>query len=102
MKLFNVLKKKQIRDELVSILIGGFETTANALTWLFHLLSKHRQAQSKIREELQSSMKGDYPEFADLQKMIYTRQVIFETLRLYPPLWLIGRRTIKQQMKKFV
>lgn len=89
------LTKKQIRDELVSILIAGYETSANALTWLFHLMSNNMLVQSKIREELQSAVAGDYPKFADLRKMRYTRQVIFETLRLYPPLWLIGRRTIK-------
>jgi cytochrome P450 len=81
----------QMRDEVVTILFGGFEATAIALTWTWYLLSQHPEVDRKFREEVSSVVRDGQVRFEHLSSLTYTRMVIEESLRLYPPFWEIFR-----------
>src|SRR5690606_35814178 len=83
-----------LRDEVVNMLIAGHETTANALTWTWHQLLKYPEVFKKVREEVDAVVAGDAPEFAELSKLVYTKAVLEESMRLFPPFWRISRRNI--------
>ena len=85
----------QLRDEALTIFLAGHETTANALTWTWYLLSQHPEAEARLHSEIDSALGGRHPTFEDLQKLPYTRMVLSESMRLYPPAWAIGRRALK-------
>lgn len=89
------MSNKQVRDEVMTMLIAGHETTAAALGWCWYLLSKHPVVRQKLLSELDTVLDGRSPEFQDLPKLSYTQAVFKETLRLYPPVWLIARRTVE-------
>ena len=86
---------QQLRDEVLTIFLAGHETTANALAWTFYLLSKHPDAARRMHAELADVLGGRPPEIADLGKLVYTTAVLKESMRLYPPAWLIGRRVVE-------
>jgi cytochrome P450 len=83
-----------LRDEAMTLFLAGHETTANALTWTWYLLSQHPGAQQKLAEELQGELQGRLPTLEDLPRLRYTAQVIRESMRLYPPAWIIGRQAV--------
>jgi len=85
----------QLRDEALTIFLAGHETTANALTWTWYLLSQHPEVEARLHAELDSALGGRRPTFEDLQNLPYTRMVLSESMRLYPPAWAIGRRALK-------
>jgi cytochrome P450 len=85
------MSDKQLRDEAVTILIAEHETVANTLTWAFHLLGEHPQIFEELRTELDQMLNGRLPTFEDLPLLSFTRAVIEESMRLYPPAWMIGR-----------
>jgi long-subunit acyl-CoA synthetase (AMP-forming)/cytochrome P450 len=88
------LNPGQIQDEIMMLLVMGHMTTAMAVTWTFFLLSRHPEAEARVRAEV-AEVVGDRPaEFKDVAKLAYTRQVIEETLRLYPPSWSFSRAVI--------
>jgi cytochrome P450 len=76
------------------VLLAGHETTANALTWTFYLLSQHPAVLRRLQAELAELLGGRTPGVADLPRLPYTRMVIEESMRLYPPAWVITRRAI--------
>ncbi len=80
----------QVRDEAVTIFLAGHETTANALTWTWYLLSQNPETEAKLHAEA-DALDGP-PGFADLPKLAYTEMVFAESMRLFPPAWIIGRR----------
>ena len=80
----------QIVDEVMIIFVAGFETTANALSWSFYTLSQNTQCQDTLRKEIRELDK-DQLEFMDIPKLPYAKQVMAETMRLYPPAWLTSR-----------
>jgi cytochrome P450 len=82
----------QLRDEVMTILLAGHETTANALSWTFWLLGRAPHVERKLREELDTVLGGREPSLADVPKLKYTLAVLNESLRLYPPVWAIARR----------
>jgi cytochrome P450 len=86
------LTDKQVRDEALTILLAGHETTANALTWTWYLLSQNPEAEAKLHAELDRVLGGRLPTLDDLPRLRYTEGVFAESLRLYPPAWAIGRR----------
>ena len=86
---------QQLRDEVMTIFLAGHETTANALTWTFYLLSEHPITDARLQEEIHSifSNKRDIS-FDDISKLEYTAKVLTESMRLYPPAWALGRQAI--------
>jgi cytochrome P450 len=86
------LTDKQVRDEALTILLAGHETTANALTWTWYLLSQNPDAEAKLHAELNRVLAGRLPTLDDLPLLRYTESVFAESLRLYPSAWAIGRR----------
>jgi cytochrome P450 len=89
------MSDRQLRDEVVTLFLAGHETTANALTWASYLLSTHVAVERRLRGEVDEVLQGRIPTAADLPRLPYTRMVIDETLRLYPPAWITNRRAIE-------
>jgi cytochrome P450 len=89
----NSMSDQQLRDEVITLLLAGHETTALNLSWTWYLLAQHPEIETKLHAELDSVLGGLAPSAADLPKLQYTDRVIRETLRLYPPAWRIFRRT---------
>ncbi|ABW14515.1 cytochrome P450 [Parafrankia sp. EAN1pec] len=89
------LDDTSIRDEALTILLAGHETTANAMAWAYHLLATNPQARDRMHTELDDVLNGRKPTTADLAELPYTRAVFSETLRLYPPAWILLRRTTR-------
>lgn len=88
------LSDEQLHDEMMTMLIAGTETTANTLSWVCHLLGQHPEVQERVRAEVDTALDGRPIGMEDLRKLGYTRQVLNETLRLYPAVWLLSRRPI--------
>ncbi len=84
----------QLRDEVMTIFLAGYETIANALTWTWYLLSQNPDAESRFHAEIDSVLEGRLPTFEDLPRLRYTEMVIAESMRLYPPAWAMGRQAL--------
>jgi cytochrome P450 len=85
----------QIRDEAITMLLAGHETTSNALSWCLYLLAKNPSVFQKLEEEL-NQFKDTPLQFETLTQFKYARMVIDETLRMYPPAWVIERKSISE------
>jgi cytochrome P450 len=93
----------QLRDEVMTIFLAGHETTANALTWTFYLLSQHPTVDDRMYDELQSVLGSGIITVQDVPKLVYTEKVLRESMRLYPPAWTIGRQAINDyKVDKYV
>jgi cytochrome P450 len=87
---------KQLRDEVITLFLAGHETTANALCWLWVMVARHPEVESRLHAELDAVLAGGRPPSADdVVRLPYTRAVVAETLRLYPPAWTMGRRVLQ-------
>ncbi len=86
------LSDEEIRDELVTFLLAGHETTANALTWTWFLLSQFRSVRDRLIQELHDVLGDRLPTTADVSRLCYTKMVWQESLRLYPPAWSLHTR----------
>jgi cytochrome P450 len=82
---------RQLRDEILTVLLAGHETTANALTWSLYLLSRHPEEQVRLEEEVDRVLGGRAPTLDDLGSLTRASLVVQEAMRLYPPAWLFGR-----------
>ena len=85
------LTDEQLRDEILTLFVAGHETTAIALTWSWYLLAQHPECEARLHDEIDSVLAGRTPTFEDLPRLAYTEGVAAEALRLYPPVWVIGR-----------
>ncbi len=85
---------KEVRDQVVTIFMAGHETTALALTWTWYLLSLHPREEAKLHAELAAVLGGRIPRHEDLAKLPYTRMVIEEAMRLYPPAHTLSRQAV--------
>jgi cytochrome P450 len=85
---------KEVRDEVVTIFMAGHETTAQALTWAWYLLSHHPPVEARLVEELRTVLNGRTPRYEDIANLRYTRMVIEESMRLYPPAHTMAREPI--------
>src|SRR5215472_15220019 len=85
---------KEVRDQVVTIFMAGHETTSQALSWTFYLLSQHPDVEGKLHDELAAVLAGRTPRYEDLARLRYTRMVIEETMRLFPPAHTIGRQPL--------
>jgi cytochrome P450 len=88
------MSDQQIRDEAMTIFLAGHETTANAMAWTWHLLGQSPDVDAKLQEELARVLSGRTPSVEDVPKLEYTRAIVAESMRLYPPAWTMGRRAI--------
>jgi cytochrome P450 len=84
----------QLRDELLTIFLAGHETTANALTWTWYLLSQNTEAEARLHAEIDEVLGSKMPTYEDLPKLRYAEMVLAESMRLYPPAWALGRLSI--------
>jgi cytochrome P450 len=82
---------RQVRDELVTLFAAGNDTTANALTWVWYALGRSPEVERKLRAEIAEVVGDRRPTHADLARLPYTKQVIQEVMRLYPPAWIFPR-----------
>ena len=89
---------KQLRDEVMTLFLAGHETTANALSWALYLISTHPLVERRLREELDEVLGADrrVPTIRDLPDLTYTKMVVDETLRLYPPAWITNRQSVAE------
>ena len=85
---------KEVRDQVVTIFMAGHETTAQALSWTFYLLSQHPDVERKLHDELVTVLAGRTPRYEDLAQLRYTRMVIEESMRLFPPAHIISRQPV--------
>ena len=85
---------EQVRDEALTIFLAGHETTANALTWTWYLLSQHEEVETKLHAEIDAVLGGRLPTVDDVPRLRYTEMVFAESMRLYPPAWAIGRLAV--------
>lgn len=100
------MSNEQIRDEVMTLFLAGHETTANAMTWIWYLLSQNKAAEARLFEELRAvlgiadSATGEtllrIPTIDDLPALKFTEAVVAESIRLYPPAWAIGRRAVEE------
>ncbi len=88
------LNDKEIRDQLVTFFLAGHETTSNALTWTFYLLSQHPDVAARLHEELARVLGPRPPRFEDFDTLPYTEQIVKESMRLYPPVFAIARKAV--------
>jgi len=89
------MSDEQVRDEAVTLLLAGHETTANALNWTWMLLSQHPQIEAWLHAELDQVLQGRAPTLADLRRLPYTEMVVKESMRLYPPAPGVGRIAVE-------
>lgn len=85
----------QIRDEAMTIFLAGHETTANAMAWTWHLLGTAPEAEARLHEELAAVLNGRLPAVEDVPKLEWTRAIVSESMRLFPPAWTMGRRVLE-------
>lgn len=84
----------QLRDEVMTLILAGHETTANALSFALLLLARHPEVAERLRAELDEVLGDRLPELGDLDKLAYTEQVIKEAMRIYPPAWMFERQAL--------
>ncbi len=88
----SALTDVEVRDQAMTIMLAGHETTANALAWTFYLLARHPDQRARLEQELDSVLGTRRATPADLKSLPYTLQVFKEAMRLYPPAYMLGRR----------
>ena len=88
------MSDQQVRDEALTLFLAGHETTANALTWTWYLLSQNPEVERRLHEEIDAVLGGRPPELSDVPELRYSEMILAEALRLYPPAWAIGRKAI--------
>ena len=89
------MSDKQLRDELMTLFLAGHETTALTLSWTWLVLGQHPEVERKLFEEIESVLGERMPAVADLPRLQYTDMVVKESMRLYPPAWMIGREAME-------
>ena len=88
------MSERELIDEVMTLIVAGHETTASGLNWAWYLLSRNPGAAWRLQSELNAAPDLEAPSLAELERLGYTRNVVDEVLRLYPPGWLLSRRTI--------
>jgi cytochrome P450 len=86
---------RQVRDEAMTIFLAGHETTSVALTWTWYLLSEHPEAEARLHAELDEVLGGAAPSVDQLPRLPYTEAVLMESMRLYPPAYVLGRSPLE-------
>jgi cytochrome P450 len=86
---------RELIDEVMTLIVAGHETTASGLNWTWYLLSQHPEVEARLHAEIDAAPDMTTPGLAHMETLAYTQQVVNEALRLYPPGWLLSRRTIE-------
>jgi enediyne biosynthesis protein E7 len=86
--------ERELIDEVMTLIVAGHETTASGLNWTWYLLSQHPQVEARLHAELDAVPEWAAPALAQMETLPYAQQVVNEALRLYPPGWLLSRRTV--------
>jgi len=86
------MSNQQVRDEALTLFLAGHETTSNALTWTWYLLSQNPEIEAKVVDEVKTVLGGRLPTLKDLPQLQYTEMVFSEAMRLYPPVWILSRQ----------
>jgi enediyne biosynthesis protein E7 len=94
----DAMNERELIDEVMTLVVAGHETTASALNWTWYLLSQHPEVEAKLHAELDAVPVESAPLLTQMESLGYTNQVINEALRLYPPGWVLSRRTIGPDM----
>jgi cytochrome P450 len=89
------MSERQLIDEVLTLVVAGHETTASGLNWTWYLLSRHPEAEARLHAELDAAAEETAPSLAQMERLAYAQQVVNEALRLYPPGWLLSRRTVQ-------
>jgi cytochrome P450 len=89
------MSDREVRDEALTIFLAGNETTAIALTWLWYLLARNPEAERRLDVELQQVSRNSTFDLTDFTALPYTRKLVLEAMRLYPPGWMIVRTAIE-------
>jgi cytochrome P450 len=89
------MPERELIDEVLTLIVAGHETTASALNWTWYLISQHPQVEARLHAEIDAAAELPAPALGQVEALSYTQQVINEALRLYPPGWLLSRRTIE-------
>ena len=92
----DLMNKQQIRNELIVLFMAGHETTANVLAWTWHLVSQAPEVDAKLHAELDEVLAGRTPEMSDVENLKYTRAILDETMRLYPPVPVLSREAMSE------
>jgi len=90
------MSDEELRNETITLLLAGHETTANSLTWTLYLLARHPEAMDRLSDEVESVLGDRAPAAADLAALSFTERVIREAMRLYPPIWILERRAVEE------
>lgn len=91
----DLMTREQIRNEIIVLFMAGHETTANVLAWTWYLISQAPDVEEKLHQELTEVLNGRTPEYADVENLKYTRAILDETMRLYPPVPILSRQALK-------
>ncbi|MBK8905664.1 MAG: cytochrome P450 [Anaerolineaceae bacterium] len=94
-----VMDDRQLRDEVATLFAAGHETTSNALSWTWYLLAQHPEVEAKLHAELDTVLAGRQPTLADLSNLPYSLQIIKESMRLYPPAWILNGRAALEDVQ---
>jgi cytochrome P450 len=89
-----IMEDRQVRDEVMTLMVAGHETTANSLSWAWYLLAQHTEVVEVLEAELDAVLSGRTPDLEDLPRLIYTEKVVQEAMRLYPSAWSLSRRAL--------
>lgn len=92
------MSDRQLRDEVMTLLLAGHETTANVLSFTFHLLAHHKDVRARLEEESEGVLGGRPVAFEDTAKLEHTDRVLNESMRLYPPAWAFGRLALEDDV----
>jgi cytochrome P450 len=92
----NKMSARELRDEVTTIFLAGYETVANALSWTWLLLGQNPEAEAKLHAELDLALGGRLPTLEDLPRLPYAEMVVAESMRLYPPAWAMGRQSTQE------
>jgi cytochrome P450 len=91
----DAMTDQQVRDEATTLFVAGHETTATLLSWAWYLLARHSRVEARLHEELDTVLVGRPPSLDDYDALPYTRQILSETMRLFPTVWMLGRRALE-------
>jgi cytochrome P450 len=86
--------RQRLRDEMVTLLLAGHETTASTLSWTLYLIDRHPQVRERLRAEAIEVLGDRLPTYPDLQRLRYTAMVLDEVMRLFPPVWILPRKSL--------